>query len=85
MWTCTPASWPCPPRQCASWWMRSSPSGGPGHQAGGFPGDRQLEAGPRQVFRDDLGCADLDWERGKALGLRRPWELSGTTPIATSP
>ena len=55
------------------------------NSAGGFPGDRQLEAGPRQVFRDDLGCADLDWERGKALGLRRPWELSGTTPIATSP
>jgi len=25
-----------------------------------------LEAGPRQAFRDDLGCDDLEWERGKA-------------------
>ncbi|MBO0806771.1 MAG: aminoglycoside phosphotransferase family protein [Actinobacteria bacterium] len=25
-----------------------------------------LEAGPRRVLRDDLGCGDLDWERGKA-------------------
>ncbi|MEO3858867.1 aminoglycoside phosphotransferase family protein [Acrocarpospora sp. B8E8] len=25
-----------------------------------------LEAGPRQVFRQDLGCDDLEWERGKA-------------------
>jgi aminoglycoside phosphotransferase (APT) family kinase protein len=25
-----------------------------------------LEAQPRQALRDDLGCDDLDWERGKA-------------------
>lgn len=25
-----------------------------------------LEAGPRQVLRDHLGCDDLEWERGKA-------------------
>lgn len=25
-----------------------------------------LEAGPRQVLRDRLGCGDLEWERGKA-------------------
>jgi hypothetical protein len=25
-----------------------------------------LEAGPRQVLRDDLVCGDLEWERGKA-------------------
>ncbi|WP_250562042.1 aminoglycoside phosphotransferase family protein [Sphaerisporangium fuscum] len=25
-----------------------------------------LEAGPRRVLRDDLGCDDLEWERGKA-------------------
>ncbi|MFJ8603095.1 aminoglycoside phosphotransferase family protein [Streptomyces shenzhenensis] len=25
-----------------------------------------LEAGPRQVLRDHLGCNDLEWERGKA-------------------
>jgi aminoglycoside phosphotransferase (APT) family kinase protein len=30
-----------------------------------------LEAGPRQVFRDDLGCADLDWERGKAWAFEQ--------------
>ncbi|WP_158854505.1 aminoglycoside phosphotransferase family protein [Saccharothrix deserti] len=25
-----------------------------------------LEPGPRQAFRDDLGCDDLEWQRGKA-------------------
>jgi aminoglycoside phosphotransferase (APT) family kinase protein len=25
-----------------------------------------LEAGPRQALRDNLGCDDLQWERGKA-------------------
>ena len=25
-----------------------------------------LEPAPRLAFRDDLGCGDLDWERGKA-------------------
>jgi aminoglycoside phosphotransferase (APT) family kinase protein len=30
-----------------------------------------LETGPRQVFRDDLGCDDLDWERGKAWAFEQ--------------
>lgn len=30
-----------------------------------------LEAGPRQVLRDDLGCDDLDWERGKAWAFEQ--------------
>ena len=29
-----------------------------------------LEAGPRQALREDLGCDDLEWERGKAWALR---------------
>ena len=28
-----------------------------------------LEPGPRQVLRDDLGSADLQWERGRAWAL----------------
>jgi aminoglycoside phosphotransferase (APT) family kinase protein len=30
-----------------------------------------LEAGPRQVFRDDLECRDLEWERGKAWAFQQ--------------
>lgn len=30
-----------------------------------------LEPGPRQVFRDDLGCDDLEWERGKAWAFEQ--------------
>ena len=30
-----------------------------------------LEAGPRQVFRDDLGCDELEWERGKAWAFEQ--------------
>jgi aminoglycoside phosphotransferase (APT) family kinase protein len=30
-----------------------------------------LEPGPRQVLRDDLGCDDLDWERGKAWAFEQ--------------
>jgi aminoglycoside phosphotransferase (APT) family kinase protein len=30
-----------------------------------------LEAGPRQVFRDDLGSGDLEWERGKAWAFEQ--------------
>ena len=30
-----------------------------------------LEAGPRQVLRDDLGCDDLEWERGKAWAFEQ--------------
>ena len=30
-----------------------------------------LENGPRQVLRDDLGCDDLEWERGKAWAFEQ--------------
>lgn len=30
-----------------------------------------LEAGPRQAFRDKLGCDDLEWERGKAWAFEQ--------------
>jgi aminoglycoside phosphotransferase (APT) family kinase protein len=30
-----------------------------------------LEAGPRQVLRDDLECEDLEWERGKAWAFEQ--------------
>jgi aminoglycoside phosphotransferase (APT) family kinase protein len=34
-----------------------------------------LEAGPRQVFRDDLGCDDLEWERGRAWAFQQAMGL----------
>jgi aminoglycoside phosphotransferase (APT) family kinase protein len=40
-----------------------------------------LEAGPRQVLLDRLGCDDLEWQRGR-LSFKR-WGWSGTTSIAT--
>ena len=30
-----------------------------------------LETGPRRVLRDDLGCDDLEWERGKAWAFEQ--------------
>ncbi|GAA2355687.1 aminoglycoside phosphotransferase family protein [Nonomuraea africana] len=30
-----------------------------------------LEAGPRQALRDELGCDDLEWERGKAWAFEQ--------------
>ena len=30
-----------------------------------------LEDGPRQVFRDDVGCDDLEWERGRAWAFEQ--------------
>jgi aminoglycoside phosphotransferase (APT) family kinase protein len=30
-----------------------------------------LDAGPRQVLREDLGCDDLDWERGRAWAFEQ--------------
>jgi aminoglycoside phosphotransferase (APT) family kinase protein len=30
-----------------------------------------LEAGPRQVLRDDLGCHDLEWARGRAWAFEQ--------------
>ena len=34
-----------------------------------------LETGPRQVLHDDLGCDDLDWERGKAWAFEQAMGL----------
>jgi aminoglycoside phosphotransferase (APT) family kinase protein len=43
-----------------------------------------LEAGPRQVFRDDLRCDDLDWERGRAWAFEQAiglvWYYAGSNP-----
>ena len=30
-----------------------------------------LEPGPRQVLRDELGCGDLDWARGRAWAFEQ--------------
>ncbi|KAB8196120.1 phosphotransferase [Nonomuraea phyllanthi] len=34
-----------------------------------------LEAGPRRVLREDLGCEDLEWERGKAWAFQQAMGL----------
>lgn len=34
-----------------------------------------LGTGPRQVFRDDLGCGDLDWARGQAWAFEQAMGL----------
>jgi aminoglycoside phosphotransferase (APT) family kinase protein len=34
-----------------------------------------FEAGPRQALRDDLGCDDLEWERGKAWAFQQSMGL----------
>lgn len=43
-----------------------------------------LDAGPRQVLRDDLGCDDLEWERGKAWAFEQAigaaWVLRRNQP-----
>jgi aminoglycoside phosphotransferase (APT) family kinase protein len=43
-----------------------------------------LDAGPRQVLRDDLGCDDLEWERGKAWAFEQAigaaWYYVETNP-----
>jgi aminoglycoside phosphotransferase (APT) family kinase protein len=43
-----------------------------------------LEAGPRQSLRDDLGCGDLEWERGKAWAFEQAmgavWYYTETNP-----
>ena len=44
-----------------------------------------LEAEPRQVLRDDLGCDDLDWERGKAWAFEQAlglvWYYADSNPV----
>ena len=43
-----------------------------------------LEAGPRQVLRDDLECGDLEWERGKAWAFEQSmgavWYYTDSNP-----
>jgi aminoglycoside phosphotransferase (APT) family kinase protein len=43
-----------------------------------------LEAVPRQVLRTDLGCDDLEWERGKAWAFEQAlglvWYYAETNP-----
>ena len=43
-----------------------------------------LEAGLRESLRDDLGCADLEWERGKAWAFEQAmgvvWYYAETNP-----
>ena len=43
-----------------------------------------LEPGPRHVLRDDLGCDDLEWERGKAWAFEQAmgafWYYTHTNP-----
>ncbi len=34
-----------------------------------------LEAGPRQVLREDLGCDDLEWARGRAWAFEQAMGL----------
>jgi aminoglycoside phosphotransferase (APT) family kinase protein len=43
-----------------------------------------LEAGPRRVFREALGCSDLEWDRGRAWALDQAagaaWYYQETNP-----
>jgi aminoglycoside phosphotransferase (APT) family kinase protein len=44
-----------------------------------------LEARPRQVLRDELGCDDLEWERGKAWAFEQAmglvWYYAESNPV----
>jgi aminoglycoside phosphotransferase (APT) family kinase protein len=44
-----------------------------------------LEAGPRRLLRDDLGCGDLEWERGKAWAFAQAmglvWYYVDSSPV----
>jgi aminoglycoside phosphotransferase (APT) family kinase protein len=43
-----------------------------------------LETGPRAVFRERLGCGDLEWERGRAWAFEQAmgvgWYYRETNP-----
>ena len=43
-----------------------------------------LETGPRQVFRETVGCTDLEWDRGRAWALEQAigagWYYVDTNP-----
>lgn len=44
-----------------------------------------LERGPRQVLREELGCDDLEWERGKAWAFVQAmglvWYYEHSNPV----
>lgn len=44
-----------------------------------------LDAGPRRVFRDDLGCDDLEWARGRAWAFQQAmgvvWYYVDSNPV----
>ena len=44
-----------------------------------------LEAGPRQVLREDLSCDDLEWERGRAWAFEQAmglvWYYTASNPV----
>ncbi len=44
-----------------------------------------LETGPRQAFRDDLKCDDIDWGRGKAWAFQQAmglvWYYAESNPV----
>ena len=44
-----------------------------------------LEAGPRQVLREELGCGDREWERGKAWAFEQAmglvWYYADSNPV----
>ena len=43
-----------------------------------------LDVGPRQAFREDLGCGGLEWERGKAWAFEQSmgvvWYYAASNP-----
>jgi aminoglycoside phosphotransferase (APT) family kinase protein len=47
-----------------------------------------LEAGPRGVLREDLGCDDAEWERGKAWAFAQAmglvWYYVASNPIMSA-
>lgn len=47
-----------------------------------------LKKGPRQVLRDDLGCDDEEWERGKAWAFAQAmglvWYYVESNPIMSA-
>ena len=46
-----------------------------------------LESGPRQVFREGVGCTDLEWDRGRAWALEQAlgvgWYYVDTNPAVS--
>ncbi len=44
-----------------------------------------LDEGPRHALRDDLGCSDLEWARGKAWAFQQAmgavWYYDKTNPV----